>query len=110
MPSQSSIPPRPSGSSHEARFAQWVWDKLARLNFTTGGNTRVDQTTTGITITAKPAQTDGALIYVKACLADGTECYLPIRIYGPILRTNELETIAPTITEADVPVGALVLE
>lgn len=43
------IPPRPTGSSPDARFRQWVWDRLAvSLNFINSSTVSFSQTSKGV--------------------------------------------------------------
>jgi hypothetical protein len=49
-------PPRPVGTSAEARFAQWVYDTLIALQNMQAPGTRVNRTTRGVQISAAPAR------------------------------------------------------
>lgn len=46
------------------------------------------------------------IVYVKACLADGTECYVPIKVYGTIYRLPGSSVTTPTIDAGAVPDGS----
>lgn len=51
----------------------------------------------------------GQLIYIKACLEDGSECYVPLSVMGVIYELNTGTVTAPTINAGSVPDGSTVL-
>lgn len=52
----------------------------------------------------------GKIVYVKCCLADSTEAYLPVLVVGEAYNANAGTTNALTVVTGDVPDGATVLE
>lgn len=50
------------------------------------------------------------VVYIKACLDDGTECYVPVVIDGIIYAQNTGTVTAPEINAGSVPSGEQVLE
>ena len=46
---------------------------------------------------------NGQKVYFRACLADGTECYVPLRVSGVIYKGKGTSTITPEIDSGDVP-------
>lgn len=51
----------------------------------------------------------GQLVYVRACLADGTVCYVPISVQGIIYRNPGTGTTNATINSGSVPTGSTVI-
>jgi len=49
-------PPRPVGNSPEARFMQWVYDRLTKLRFISTPTVEFETLTNGIKATVKPAK------------------------------------------------------
>lgn len=49
-------------------------------------------------------------VYMKACLADGREVFVPVVIDGTIYALNDGTVVEPTIDEGSVPDGEQVLE
>jgi len=61
-------PPRPTGFNPEARFAQWVWDKLAKeLRFSDSDTVKWKKNTTGMIATAAPGTSGGSTVDVIVC-------------------------------------------
>lgn len=57
-----------------------------------------------------PPQTNGQVVYFKACLNDGTTCYVPVLINGTIYRLPaDTAGNPPTINPGKVPNGTVEL-
>jgi len=50
------------------------------------------------------------VVLVKCCLADGSECFLPVVTAGEPYRTLPETVTAETVTESDAPEGSTVLQ
>jgi hypothetical protein len=48
----------------------------------------------------------GEVDYLKDCLADGSTCYVPVRVAGTIYRLPGTGTVTPTIDSGSVPTGS----
>lgn len=53
---------------------------------------------------------NASTVYVKCCLGDGTEAYLPVLVRGKVFTANAGTTTALTVTTGNVPDGNIVLE
>jgi hypothetical protein len=65
---------------------------------------------TALSPVEKPRATPLRKVYVRCCLSDGTEAFLPVVIAGNPVRSNGGTTNAITILEVDVPDNSEVLE
>jgi len=112
---QGYIPKRPVGDTAEARFMQAVWDAVwggdfpfintPQVQWTTGQKGYIANVQSG---TSGPG---GTLVYIKACLDDGSEAFIPLRIYGKIYAlAGGTGYVTPTIDPGDVPDGAKLLQ
>ena len=102
------------------RFANFVLDAVESfLNLRviqlkddgTGVDADIKTTELGTVITLPPisaaGSSSGQTVYVKACLDDGTECYVPLEIHGTIYRLPaDTPGTTPTINAGKVPDGS----
>lgn len=60
---------------------------------------------------SKPKQSNlGQTVYIKCCLTDGREAFVPIRVHGLIYATAAGTYQEVTIEESDVPDEAFVIQ
>lgn len=103
-------PDRPVGDDKVAEWLQWVHDNLTQLPFIANSDDiKVDRVAGKLVLQLK-SRAPGQVVVMKACLADGTECYVPVVVCGKIYRTAAGTYKTPTITESDVPNNMLLLE
>ena len=106
------IPKRPAGDNEESRYMQAIWDCVfgGKFPFVQTDKVSVASGPSGYRIEITPERGDGGqFIYVKACLNDGSEAFLKLRVYA-IYALNTGTVTAPTINPGSVPDGAKVLE
>lgn len=112
------IPPRPEGDDREAMGLKALWDMLfdpkvsifideegapVRFSKQADGRYRVHTNISG--------GGGGTIVYIKACLEDNTEAFIPIRIAGKIYALADgTGYVTPTIDPGSVPDGAKLIQ
>ena len=97
-----------SGNSAESDFVNRVLERLHKeLQFYDSGTVTVEQTTRGVRFHVKPSKNaNGQIVYMQACLADGSTCYVPVLVSGTIYRLPaDAPGATPTINTGKVPDG-----
>jgi hypothetical protein len=79
----------------------------SRLVSFVGGNLERGPTGTKIEANSPPG---ASVVYVKCCLADSSEAYLPVVVRGVAYTANAGTTTALPVTTGNVPDGETVLE
>lgn len=86
-----------------------IFSCLRKRTPVAGSGIALNETQQGVVISANIPT--GTVIYIKACLGDGTECYVPVRTAGmPFRSIGAADYEAVSITEEDIPDGSIVLE
>lgn len=103
------IPPRLQGSDPLVAWLNKLRDEVAasKLNSVVGGT--FTRGPGGTNIVVKPTKAL-RVVYVKCCLADSSEAYLPVLVAGEAFTTNAGATTPLTVAAGDVPDGAIILE
>jgi hypothetical protein len=101
----------PAKLSGTAKLVGWLNKLLeaaisARVTSVIGGQLIRGPAGTQLVVNGK----DRRVVLVKCCLADGTECFLPVVTAGEPYRTLPETVTAETVTESDAPSGSTVLQ
>lgn len=100
----------PKPFTHTTPFTDWLNRLLAGVKsneLKSGVGYRVKTTSNGTTLEILGGAMGGQTVYVKACLEDGTECYVPIKVFGTIYRDRaDAPGTTPTIDAGKVPDGS----
>ena len=102
------IPARITGIGAIGDIFNRIFTCLKRRTLIAGPGISLVETEHGVRVSLVN-QTARNVMFVKACLADGTECYLPIMAAGDPFRTNDGTTEAVAVIEEDVPDNSRVL-
>jgi hypothetical protein len=102
------IPGKLSGSHPLVGWLNRLRESVIRSRVTSVVGAEVSTGQGGTTLKV-PAQKPVRIVYVKCCLEDNTEVYLPVFAAGQPFRSNGGTTTAETIREEDIPDGATYL-
>ena len=101
-------PTEPDTSNPIAAWCRKLLRACLASEIKPGVGYRVSRTAMGTTLEILPA--GARVVYVKCCLADGSNAYLPVLVRGAAYTANAGTTTDLTVTAGNVPDGAVVLE
>jgi len=108
MQAQNGRPPKPEGYTVLSFFRRCVWEALWAGKFPFADTDTVQFSWNGSSYEAKAAahKRAGNMVFVRACLEDGTECFVEVPI-GRIYRLRaDTPGTTPTIDPGKVPDGS----
>ena len=86
-----------------------IFSCLKRRSIIAGSGILATPTKDGIKLSTEAGM--GQVIWIKACLTDGTECYVPVRVAGNPRRTvGAAEYDDATVEEEDIPDGSILID
>jgi len=102
--------PAPLRGTHPlVKYINQLRDEIASSRVMSFVGGKIERGPSGTKLESNPIP-GASVVYVKCCLADGSEAYLPVMIRGIVYTTNGGTTTPLVATEGDVPNGAIVLE
>ena len=96
------VPSNVSGMGAFGDILNRIFSCLKRRTIISGQGIKLDETESGVVVSliTLPAKN---VIWIKACLEDGSECFVPVVTTGSPVRSNDGATQAVTVIEQDVP-------
>ena len=107
------VPPKLSGTSPLVPWLNRLREATQSALINSVVNGRYSRGPGGTQLICSPGQNPntGTLVYIKACLEDGTEAYVPLLIYGKIYAlATGTGYVTPTIDSGAVPDNSKLLQ